>query len=293
MLMSLFFVLSGSPAFVASMWRKHSQDGENNIMSSSIPLTEEDLHDLYVWVDEIPLSKPKRNIARDFSDGVCVAEILKHYFPKLVEIHNFPATNSSKQKISNWETINGRILRKLHFEVPAVEIQDIVAAVPGAIERFLRALRTKITQIKNIQEQKMLTRDDNNDDEAGLYGGHHHAAAVYRPPSSSTVVTARPHVAAPLPTSAGATNRAALSSASSGRGGPIRPPPVARSDNNDYNNDIPSSTQGLRKLLEEKDLTILELRESIALLTDKVGRMEDLMRVKDEKIARYKQQLGR
>jgi hypothetical protein len=265
-------------------------------MSSSIPLTEEDLHDLYVWVDEIPLSKPKRNIARDFSDGVCVAEILKHYFPKLVEIHNFPPTNSSKQKIANWDTINGRVLRKLHFEVPAAEIQDIVAAVPGAIERFLRALRTKITQIKNIQEQKMMTHGDDEDD--GLYGGHH-AAAAYRPPSSSSAVAvtaARPHAfshaAAPTNT-AGASRAAAAPSSASGRG-PVRPPPPpARHDAHSNNTDIPSSTQGLRKLLEEKDLTILELRESIALLTDKVGRMEELMRVKDEKIARYKQQLGR
>lgn len=27
------------------------------------------LQDLYTWVDQIPLSRPKRNIARDFSDG--------------------------------------------------------------------------------------------------------------------------------------------------------------------------------------------------------------------------------
>lgn len=261
-------------------------------MSSSIPLTEEDLHDLYVWVDEIPLSKAKRNIARDFSDGVCVAEILKHYFPKLVEIHNFTPSFASKQKIANWNTINARVLRKLHFEVPSEEIQDIVSAVPGAIERFLRALRTKITQIKNIQEQKLLTRGDDDGDDGLLFGG----AAAYRPPSSSTAVTAA------RPTSAAASRTTPLaaaptpSAAGSGRGALRPPPPPQPSQRHDYNNDnqhVPSSTQGLRQLLEEKDRTILELRESIALLTDKVGRMEDLMRVKDEKIVRYKQQLGR
>lgn len=31
--------------------------------------SEEELDDLYIWVDSIPLSRPKRNIARDFSDG--------------------------------------------------------------------------------------------------------------------------------------------------------------------------------------------------------------------------------
>jgi hypothetical protein len=32
-------------------------------------LTEENLQRLYTWVDDIPLSRPKRNICRDFSDG--------------------------------------------------------------------------------------------------------------------------------------------------------------------------------------------------------------------------------
>ena len=32
-------------------------------------LTEEEMQLIYNWVDEIPLSRPKKNIARDFSDG--------------------------------------------------------------------------------------------------------------------------------------------------------------------------------------------------------------------------------
>lgn len=32
-------------------------------------LTEEELQDLYAWIDKIPLSRPKRHITRDFSDG--------------------------------------------------------------------------------------------------------------------------------------------------------------------------------------------------------------------------------
>ena len=42
------------------------------------------MEDLYAWVDSVPLSRPKRNIARDFSDGVLMAEILSHFYPKLV-----------------------------------------------------------------------------------------------------------------------------------------------------------------------------------------------------------------
>lgn len=36
-------------------------------MASSVD--EEALHQLYLWVDNIPLSRPKRNLSRDFSDG--------------------------------------------------------------------------------------------------------------------------------------------------------------------------------------------------------------------------------
>ena len=58
------------------------------------PLNEEDLQVVYNWVDEIPLSRPKRNISRDFSDGVLLAEIIKHFIPRLVDLHNYSAAHS-------------------------------------------------------------------------------------------------------------------------------------------------------------------------------------------------------
>jgi CH-like domain in sperm protein len=69
-------------------------------------LDDEDLQKIYVWVDSVPLSRPKRNIARDFSDGVLLAEIVHHYFPKLVELHNYSGANSFRQKFYNWSTLN-------------------------------------------------------------------------------------------------------------------------------------------------------------------------------------------
>lgn len=36
----------------------NDNDNENNILS-----------EIYHWVDSIPLSRPKKNLARDFSDG--------------------------------------------------------------------------------------------------------------------------------------------------------------------------------------------------------------------------------
>ena len=43
----------------------------------SFDLDETALQELYTWIDEIPLSRPKKNISRDFSDGgmCCVQEV--------------------------------------------------------------------------------------------------------------------------------------------------------------------------------------------------------------------------
>ena len=64
-------------------------------------LDDEELQRIYQWVDEVPLSRPKRNIARDFADGVLVAEIVSHYFPRLVELHNASrSTQAREQRLS-------------------------------------------------------------------------------------------------------------------------------------------------------------------------------------------------
>jgi hypothetical protein len=176
------------------------------------PLSDSELHALYVWIDEIPLSRPKRNIARDFSDGVCVAEVVKHYFPKFVDLHNYTATLASNHKRTNWETLNARVFRKVFgFQVTKEEINDIIVAVPGAIEHFLRSLQTKIAQLR----QRRMTFDDDG---------------------VSYDVTNAPQV-------------------------------------------------------DDKDQMIAELTNSVRLLTRKVKQLEELVRLRDEKIASMQQKM--
>ena len=100
--------------------------------SNMVELTEQELQHLYAWIDEIPLSRQKKNISRDFSDGgmhyikyiiihlhnfiiyslifpfslVMAAEIVHHFFPRIIEIHNYPAANSTTQKLDNWRLLN-------------------------------------------------------------------------------------------------------------------------------------------------------------------------------------------
>lgn len=79
-------------------------------------LNEQELEEIYNWVDEVPLSRPKRNMARDFSDAgmvqtmvVLMAELVAHFNPKIVELHNYIATGSLSQKINNWKILNGTL----------------------------------------------------------------------------------------------------------------------------------------------------------------------------------------
>ncbi|GIQ88091.1 hypothetical protein KIPB_010263, partial [Kipferlia bialata] len=59
-----------------------------NTMNADYVFDEDTLQALYQWVDEIPLSRPKRNMSRDFSDGVLMAEVMHHFFPRLSGYHD-------------------------------------------------------------------------------------------------------------------------------------------------------------------------------------------------------------
>ena len=50
-------------------------------------------------VDNIAFSRQKKNIGRDFSDALMMAELIYHYYPKKVELHNYPSTNTVTKKI--------------------------------------------------------------------------------------------------------------------------------------------------------------------------------------------------
>ncbi len=73
------------------------------------------LQEVYDMVDHIPLSRPKKNIHRDFSDGLMMAELISHYNPKLVDLHNYPHSNSLVKKIENWNLLSNKVLKKLNI----------------------------------------------------------------------------------------------------------------------------------------------------------------------------------
>ena len=117
-------------------------------------LTENEIKGVYDWVDTFELSRPKRNISRDFSDGKLVAELIHRYHSHLVEIHNYPDSSKIDGKKRNWATLQKKVFKKLGIKLNKELLEDIVTAEPLAIELFLNDLKS-ILQTKRINKPKL------------------------------------------------------------------------------------------------------------------------------------------
>lgn len=123
---------------------------------------ENDLMYIYEWVDSIQLSRPKKNIARDFCDCVLVAEIIKHYLPRLVDLHNYPSTSSTLQKTTNWNTLNTKVLKKIGVKMTKQEINDIITCKTFAIEHLLQRIYVAIQNHINSNNNEEGNEGNNN-----------------------------------------------------------------------------------------------------------------------------------
>lgn len=85
-------------------------------------MNEQQLQEVYEMVDNITFSRNKRNINRDFSDGLMMAELIHHYNPKIVSVHNYPPSGSVQKKIENWKTLNSKVLKKIGITLSKEEI---------------------------------------------------------------------------------------------------------------------------------------------------------------------------
>lgn len=207
-------------------------------------LTPEQYRAIYAWIDAIPLSRPKRNIARDFSDGCMLAEVVAAYFPQLVELHNYPPANSVKQKMYNFETLNTRVLKKLGFTIPRNVIEDIVGCKPDAVEQVLNTLQYKMAKYREKRQPESSPMGGSNTREDDL--------------QSRAVEPERPERAErPTQTNSHRTNIAGQQKVKSA-----------------VDNEI----------LLEKEEQIRELQETVEILELKVAKLEQLLRLKDSKI---------
>ncbi|XP_071609085.1 sperm flagellar protein 1 isoform X2 [Heliangelus exortis] len=208
-----------------------------------------ELATLYRWLDTLPLSRPRRNIARDFSDGVLTAEVVKFFFPAMVQLHSYVPTSSTAQKLANWGHLNRKVLQKLGFCVPEELLREVAGCRAGAVEQILVLLRQKIREKQRQKQSKEVPRPGQEQDlqaaleegsylETGTAGG-----GAQESPKAGWVTKGH-------------------------QGGGHGPPgdPTARSE------------------VAEKDQALRLAQESIQILQLKVGRLEQLLLLKNLRI---------
>jgi len=209
-------------------------------------MTEEELQQLYRWIDAIPLSRPKRNIARDFSDGVLMSEVVKHFFPRMVDLHNYIKAEAFDKKKPNWKLLNHKVFRKMGFQLSEPDIDAVCNCERGSIERVLQFVQKQMAAYEERRAKS--PKDANSTDEEAprhpiISPGHNKKS-----PSLSSLTSPR-------------------YSGGGGGGGGGGAPAVGGKD-----------------LLAEKDKAIKELSETVQILQLKVNKLEHLIKLKDEQI---------
>ena len=94
--------------------------------------------------------------------------MIQSYFPQRVEKHNYIPSSGRQGKLTNWATLNRKVLSKFGFTVPQGSfyaawtnkifrthlfnsdvIENIIAAKPNYVEIFLNGLKRIIEAEKN------------------------------------------------------------------------------------------------------------------------------------------------
>lgn len=217
--------------------------------------TDEEMQRLYNWVDDVPLSRQKRNIGRDFSDGVLMAEVVHHYFPSRVEMHNYQAANSVEKKEYNFKTLNQKVLRKLGFMIHDEDIHFVTRCAPGHVEKVLAMVCQFLEQRKREETSVKFQAEQHKQQQ--VQSPQHLPQQFYE--SEHGILQARN---APIPQ----------------QRNPAKQLPPRRSEDSaqDTANQISST--------ESAEQTVMEYKTTIRIMAEKIKKLEQLVQIKDSKI---------
>ncbi|XP_072493143.1 sperm flagellar protein 1 isoform X2 [Notamacropus eugenii] len=180
---------------------------------------------------------------------VLAAEVVKFYFPKMVEMHNYVPANSVQQKINNWIHLNRKVLHKLNFSIPEDVIQKIAQCSPGVVELVLIPLRQR------LEEKKQRKQGVGSSQELGLREGSNYMDMGFSQKTQGGGTT-DPQKAGPL------------------RGGKF-PPAYSQALQGDPN---------FLVQMAEKEQELLASQETVQVLQMKVRRLEHLLQLKNVRI---------
>ena len=154
--------------------------------------------------------------------------------------------------------MNTKVLRKLGWQISKEDINGIVMSKQGCIERFLHQLQFKMAKFRAnggvvVSAQPKVEAQFNKMQVASKYGGQQQQV----PPQQQQQQYAPP------------------------------PPPQGQQQqqqgNPAYDSDV-LQREVDEEILLEKEQTIQELRETLEILTLKISKLEQLVRLKDGKI---------
>ena len=86
--------------------------------------------------------------------AVLLSQVVHHYHPRLVELHNYSSTLSLAAKRSNWQTLNTKVLRRLQCAVSGEEIERLVKGEKGAIERLLLRVEARLREWEEAERRR-------------------------------------------------------------------------------------------------------------------------------------------
>eukprot|EP01112_Ceratiomyxa_fruticulosa_P021911 TRINITY_DN786_c0_g3_i1.p1 TRINITY_DN786_c0_g3~~TRINITY_DN786_c0_g3_i1.p1 ORF type:complete len:287 (-),score=82.45 TRINITY_DN786_c0_g3_i1:94-954(-) len=277
------------------------------ISVSTVPLTDENVQQVYSWVDGIPLSRPKRNITRDFSDGVLTAEVTKHYFPKLVELHNYSTANSTSQKFYNWNTLNQKVFKKLGFMLSKNDVDLVVNCHPGTVEQILLTLKGVIeAKLEKKAAKEQMMSEISQISEASRYPQQGFPDETIQrmsqiqisqnPPPSipqskiqyQTIPPVQQQHQQQPPSKHGPSQ---VPTQPQQQAPPAQMPPQPQPFNPSLFDRFGVPDLQVKALLDKKDQQIKELQEHVETLETRLQKMEQIIRIKDNKIQKMTQRM--
>lgn len=151
------------------------------------PLNIEEREQVQRWLESFELSKCRKVFQRDFSDAgaliyklengerfvnvlflfhcvVLVAKVLKQLYPKLVELHNYPARNAFNLKLDNWITLNRKVLTKLDLTKSRSVLERLCQMGSGEIESLFFEVMKKY-QEDVVRDEELIKNTGGNGDE--------------------------------------------------------------------------------------------------------------------------------
>lgn len=124
----------------------------------SVKLDDDKLKAVYVWIDQLPLSRSSQNITEDFADGCLLAEILHLHYPSEVELKYFKPAVMEKQRHRNFVLLDELILQT-GIPISEKEINGIVNDEAGVAEvvlyNLMKFLKSQVSRIEKDLSRKL------------------------------------------------------------------------------------------------------------------------------------------